>query len=153
MIHLSGGQTDLAKRNKDQSYLRNIDATDRQEGCIFCEVRDRQISAENEYAYASPDSYAVTPGHTLIIPKRHVQECFDLSEAERESIFNLLQFSRKQLQKADKNISGFNIGVNCGESAGQSIMHCHIHLIPRRQGDVTNPRGGVRGVIPQKMNY
>ena len=143
----------LAKSNKDKTDFRNIIEFIKQEGCIFCEPGNREIIAQNEYAYASPDSYAVTLGHTLIIPKRHMQDYFDLSEIESKSTNDLLRMCRKQLQEKDKTISGFNVGVNCGESAGQSVMHCHIHLIPRRQGDIPNPRGGVRGVIPHKMNY
>ena len=143
----------LAKSNIDKTDFRNIITATKQEGCIFCEVGNREITAGNEYAFASPDSYGVTSGHTLVIPKRHVQDYSNLSELERESINNLLRICRKQLQEKDKTISGFNVGVNIGESAGQSVMHCHIHLIPRRIGDVANPRGGVRGVIPHKMNY
>jgi ATP adenylyltransferase len=143
----------LAKSNKDDTDFRNIIKSTKEESCVFCKIDDREIISENEYAYATPDGYAATSGHTLIIPKRHIQDYFDLSEKEREAINNLLRLNRKLLLEKDKSISGFNIGVNCGESAGQSIMHCHIHLIPRRVGDVANPRGGVRGVIPHKMNY
>jgi ATP adenylyltransferase len=146
-------QHNLAKSNKEDVDYRNIVEANKLVKCIFCQIDNREISAENEYAFATPDGYAVTLGHTLVIPKRHVQDYFDLSEKERESINNLLRALRKLLIEKDKSISGFNVGVNCGESAGQSIMHCHIHLIPRRKGDVQNPRGGVRGVIPSRMNY
>ncbi len=108
---------------------------------------------EDDYVFAIEDSYPVTPGHTLIIPKRHFDNYFDINKSERKSVEELLKKRRKQLLELDKTIEGFNIGVNIGESAGQTIMHCHVHLIPRRIGDTINPRGGVRGVIPEKMNY
>lgn len=95
----------------------------------------------------------MTEGHTLIIPKRHAETWFDLTEQEQSEVNHLLQNQRDELQQVYSDISGFNIGMNCGESAGQTIFHCHIHLIPRRDGDCENPRGGVRGVIPQRQQY
>jgi diadenosine tetraphosphate (Ap4A) HIT family hydrolase len=95
----------------------------------------------------------VTEGHTLIIPKRHTADYFDLVPAEVSAVNLLLQDQRKRLLAADSAIEGFNIGVNCGEVAGQTIFHCHVHLIPRREGDVENPRGGVRHVIAGKGYY
>jgi ATP adenylyltransferase len=94
----------------------------------------------------------VTNGHTLIIPKRHFSEYFNITKVEQYSISELLTVRRKQLIE-DTQIKGFNIGVNSGQAAGQIIFHCHIHLIPRRKGDIDDPRGGVRGVIPDKMKY
>ena len=99
------------------------------------------------------DSYPVTKFHTLIIPNRHVSNFFDLNDNESKELNKILKNQRKTLLELDKQITSFNVGVNAGVDAGQSIMHCHIHLIPRRKGDVKNPRGGVRGVIPFKQKY
>ncbi len=95
----------------------------------------------------------MTEGHTLIIPKRHVADYFELHQPELNAINELLQKHKKELQKNDKSITGFNVGVNCGEDAGQSIFHVHVHLIPRRKGDMEKPKGEVRGVIPEKQAY
>jgi diadenosine tetraphosphate (Ap4A) HIT family hydrolase len=99
------------------------------------------------------DKYPVTKLHTLILPKRHVSDYFDFTPEERENAERLLRSLRETILKEDPSVTGFNIGMNCGLSAGQTIMHAHIHLIPRRDGDIPNPRGGVRGVIPAKMDY
>ena len=99
------------------------------------------------------DSFPVTKLHTLIIPHRHVSNFFDLNTNELDDLSKILKDQRKNLLELDKNITAFNVGVNAGADAGQSIMHCHIHLIPRRKGDIENPRGGVRGVIPSKQKY
>lgn len=121
--------------------------------CPFCEISaDREIIAENTTALAFYDGFPVTPGHTLIIPKRHVAGYFDLNQDELCNI-NELQFTCRNILQAKYKPQGFNIGVNVGEAAGQTIFHCHIHLIPRYTGDVANPRGGVRGVIPAKQSY
>ena len=121
--------------------------------CIFCKIRKKEIIFENQLAYASIDSYPVSKFHTLIIPKRHVENYFDLSPKEIQSCNDLIFKSKKNILREDLSVAGFNIGVNAGKVAGQSIMHCHIHLIPRRKGDVEDPRGGVRGVIPEKQKY
>jgi len=99
------------------------------------------------------DLYPVTLFHTLIVPRRHVASYFDLTPEERLSMNTLLVQSKKRIENADPSVKGFNIGVNDGEVAGQSIFHCHMHLIPRRAGDVQDPRGGVRGVIPGRRLY
>ena len=98
-------------------------------------------------------SYPVSSQHCLIIPKRHVKDYFDLSEEEVLGCDQLIKKIKIKVENNDKTIKGFNIGINSGKEAGQSIMHCHIHLIPRREGDVQNPQGGVRGVIPSKQHY
>lgn len=121
--------------------------------CIFCEMEDSRIIDSNELFYAIRDGFPVTEGHTLFIPKRHAKTWFDLTEAEQQALNQLLQQHKTQLQNQDASIQGFNIGMNCGETAGQTVMHCHVHLIPRRQGDMANPKGGVRGVIPEKQKY
>ena len=113
----------------------------------FCEIpADREIIAENKTALAFYDGFPVTLGHTLIVPKRHVAGYFDLYQDELGNI-NELQFICRNILQEKYKTQGFNLGVNVGEAAGQTIFHCHIHLIPRYSGDVANPRGGVRGVL------
>ena len=122
--------------------------------CIFCsaEAHDRKI-AELNSVFAIRDKFPVTLFHTLVIPFRHVSDWFDLTEGEREDSEKLLHQLREDILAADPSVTGFNIGVNCGVSAGQTVMHVHIHLVPRRDGDVDNPTGGVRGVIPERRIY
>jgi len=124
--------------------------------CLFCELQtvDRgRIVAENHSAYAIRDGFPVTPGHTLVIPKRHAETFFDLTEGELLACSRLLHEQREAILAEDGAVQGFNIGMNAGAAAGQTVFHCHIHLIPRRVGDVENPRGGVRHVIPGKGFY
>ena len=123
--------------------------------CIFCKnVEETEAKVEEtKFAFVLKDNYPVTPGHRLILPKRHVRDYFSLNKDELLQIHDLIVSQKKLLEKFDATISGFNIGMNCGETAGQTIFHCHVHLIPRRSGDVKNPRGGVRHVISGKGNY
>ena len=121
--------------------------------CVFCNIDKSRIEIENDLALSFKDLYPVTEGHTLVIPKRRVQSFFELSSNEKKAMFELLESQKQDLQNKDKLITGFNIGINDGQDAGQTVMHCHIHLIPRRNGDVEDPRGGVRGVIPSKQKY
>ena len=123
--------------------------------CIFCNLKESGIDviAENELALAFYDGYAVTKYHTLVIPKRHVADYFELDLPEVNAINQLVKEQKELLQRKDKTITGFNIGVNVGEDAGQSVFHVHVHLIPRRSGDMDDPKGGVRGVIPEKQKY
>ena len=121
--------------------------------CVFCNLDESRIEIENDLALSFKDLYPVTNGHTLVIPKRKVQSFFDLTEEETTAMFELLYLQKEDLKNKDSSITGFNIGINDGEDAGQTIMHCHIHLIPRRSGDMEDPRGGVRGVIPEKQSY
>ena len=121
--------------------------------CIFCTEGLERALLKNELAYAMRDGFPVTDGHCLIIPFRHVETYFELSEREILACNALLLQTKQQLLSTDSSIGGFNIGVNSGEAAGQTIFHCHIHLIPRRSGDVENPRGGVRHLIPGKGFY
>ena len=123
------------------------------EQCLFCNIPQELIIAENSFAYAIKDEFPVTEGHTLVIPKNHVDEYFGLSIEELLGCDNLLKAIRRDLLLIDDTIKGFNIGMNSGAVAGQTIFHCHIHLIPRREGDVDDPRGGVRNVIPGKGLY
>ena len=121
--------------------------------CIFCTEGVVRAFLKNDLAYAMRDGFPVTDGHCLIIPFRHVETYFELSEREILACNALLLQTKQQLLSTDSSIGGFNIGVNSGEAAGQTIFHCHIHLIPRRSGDVESPRGGVRHLIPGKGFY
>ena len=121
--------------------------------CIFCNVPRERIIAENEHAYAVRDEFPITKHHSLILPKRHAVDYFDLTTEELVGCDSLLREVRESILKIDESVEGFNIGMNAGKVAGQTVFHCHIHLIPRRVGDVENPRGGVRHLIPGKGNY
>ena len=124
--------------------------------CLFCDIQTldrKRIIDENSLAYAVRDGFPVTDGHTLFIPKRHTLDYFGLAEDEVLAINLLMKAHKALLLETDSTIEGFNIGMNCGEIAGQSIWHCHVHLIPRRKGDVEFPKGGVRNVIPNKGSY
>ena len=121
--------------------------------CLFCNTKNTEYLIENELAFATFDSYPVSKFHILIIPKRHVQNYFELSIDELLACNEIIKLSKNKLEKDDLAIKGFNIGSNNGKVAGQSINHCHIHMIPRRKGDVENPQGGVRSVIPSKQHY
>ena len=121
--------------------------------CLFCNSKISGIAHENDLAYASYDTYPVSEFHCLIIPKRHVIDYFELTDEELVACNDLIKVIKEEVLFKDKNVKAFNIGTNAGKIAGQSIMHCHIHLIPRRDGDVENPQGGVRSVIPQKQHY
>ena len=125
----------------------------RQAGCAFCDMNSNRIVAENALAVAVRDAHPVTNLHTLVIPKRHTDTFFDLFTSERRAIDQLVDSQRVEIAARDRAVGGFNIGTNAGEVAGQSVLHCHVHLIPRRDGDVPNPRGGVRHVIPGKGAY
>ena len=143
-----------AKGNKDDTDFRDYPGLETDPKCKFCyeKVKPR-IIAEHGAVVAIKDGYPVTKGHTLVIPKRHVAEYFELTDAERRDADSLLKFLQRKITRKDPAITGYNIGVNCGESAGQTIFHLHYHLIPRRDGDTEKPRGGVRGVIPGKRSY
>jgi diadenosine tetraphosphate (Ap4A) HIT family hydrolase len=120
--------------------------------CPFCHDYPRRVLVESEFALAIPDGYPVAEGHTLVIPKRHVASLFDLPEVEQAAIWGLVAEVRQRLAERYRP-DGFNIGLNDGKAAGQTVMHAHVHLIPRRHGDVTDPRGGVRWVVPDKAAY
>ena len=121
--------------------------------CPFCRVEsEREIIASSALSFAFFDGFPVSPGHALIIPKRHVASFFDLSKEEQQDLLNLADWVKRIVEER-YHPDGYNIGINVGEAAGQSIFHVHMHLIPRYKGDVPNPRGGVRGVIPAKQNY
>jgi len=125
----------------------------RQSGCLFCNVPKNRIVAFNPLAFAIHDKHPVTPLHALIIPRRHAETFFDLFDPERRAINQLIDVLHSEIGFKDTSVLGFNIGMNSGEVAGQTVGHAHVHLIPRRLGDVTDPRGGVRAVIPGKGSY
>ena len=121
--------------------------------CLFCDVKKTGIVYENELAYASYDSYPVSGHHCLIIPKRHIKDYFELSNDELVACNDLIKLVKKEITDKDPLVKGFNLGTNIGTVSGQSILHCHFHLIPRREGDVDKPQGGVRSVIPNMQHY
>ncbi len=118
--------------------------------CPFCNPLPRDILAKNEYCYVRRDRFPVSKGHLLIIPFRHVPDLFSLSPEERQSLVSLVDDCRAITERTLRP-DGYNIGINIGAVAGQSIMHCHCHFIPRYAGDADRPRGGIRGVIPRKI--
>ena len=120
--------------------------------CLFCALGARRIVLANELAVVLRDSYPVSPGHTLIVPKRHVASFFDVSGEEREAMLALLDSAKRGLDE-EFHPDGYNLGVNDGKAAGQTVPHLHLHLIPRYSGDREDPRGGVRWVLPQKAKY
>ena len=121
--------------------------------CIFCNIKEDLIVHEYSNFYVIRDAFPVTPLNSLIITKRHVVSYFQCSQEEHDEIPILLDTLKTEFQILDESITGFNIGMNIGKDAGQTIFHCYIHIIPRRQGDTPNPKGGVRGVIPLKQKY
>jgi diadenosine tetraphosphate (Ap4A) HIT family hydrolase len=120
--------------------------------CSFCTINPARIIVVTDYAMAIIDGFPISPGHTLIIPKRHIASLFEATAVEREALFDLLADMRKSLM-TDRNPNGFNIGINEGADAGQTVMHLHIHLIPRYTGDMPDPRGGIRWIFPDKAAY
>lgn len=120
--------------------------------CPFCKLPTERIWFETDTALAFFDDFPVSEGHALIIPKAHVASIFDLAPQELSTLWNLVGLVRQELQKKHSP-DGFNIGVNDGLAAGQTVAHAHIHIIPRRNGDVPDPRGGVRWVISSKAKY
>ena len=145
----------VANKSYELYQYQHFNKLPRKEGetCPFCRLSRRvEIICETATCVAFYDGYPVSPGHALIIPKRHVANYFDLTNHEREAMNVVLQYVK---QKVDERFhpDGYNVGININEAAGQSVFHCHMHLIPRYKGDVPNPKGGVRGVIPSKQSY
>ena len=120
--------------------------------CPFCSLPASRIVQSNEIGWVIRDAYPISPGHTLVIPKRHVGSFFDLTEGERDALFALVRSAKTQID-AEYRPSAYNIGINDGAAAGQTVPHLHIHLIPRYDGDRHDPRGGVRWIIPEKADY
>lgn len=124
------------------------------EACPFCALPDERIFWSSDRVVAIRDAFPVTPGHTLIIPRRHVPDYFAASEVERAACWRAVAEVKELLDATlDPRPDGYNLGLNAGRAAGQTVMHLHIHLIPRHHGDVPDPRGGVRGVIPGRQKY
>ena len=121
--------------------------------CLFCNISESGCAHENNLTYASYDSYPVTEHHCLIIPKRHIKDYFELTKDELTACHELIKVVKDEILAKDQSVKGFNLGTNIGKVSGQSILHCHFHLIPRREDDVENPQGGVRSVIPNKQHY
>jgi diadenosine tetraphosphate (Ap4A) HIT family hydrolase/5-methylcytosine-specific restriction endonuclease McrA len=144
------------KRDRDATDFRALRESyaHREKACLFC-VRQGggHIALENELCFGINDGYPVTELHMLVIPKRHVSDFFELYEPEKHACMRLLDEAKRRAKAEDSTIAGFNVGINGGEAAGQTVHHCHVHLIPRRTGDVEQPRGGVRNVIPGKGAY
>jgi ATP adenylyltransferase len=143
------------KRDRDATDFREIRTSynHRESECHFCEMSKDQLVAETELAYAVRDAFPVTLLHTLVIPKRHVSGYFELGRSELNACHSLLEQEKRVIEQADESVEGFNVGVNEGEVAGQTVYHCHLHLIPRRRGDVEDPTGGVRNIFPGKGVY
>jgi diadenosine tetraphosphate (Ap4A) HIT family hydrolase len=121
--------------------------------CVFCNIEDSSKIYEDEFFFIIRDGFPVTDLHTLFITQRCIDSYFDLTDNELNRLQKLIKEQKDLILKEDINVTGFNIGINVGIDAGQTVMHTHIHLIPRRKGDMENPRGGVRGVIPEKQSY
>lgn len=141
------------RNRKDDTDFRD-DLIESRSGCQFCydNIKPRIVEEFNSVV-AIEDGYPVSEGHLLIIPKRHCSDFFTMTQQEQSDANIFLKILQKKISENDSAVTGFNVGMNTGESAGQTIFHCHIHLIPRRDGDTPDPRGGVRGVIPDKMSY
>ena len=122
------------------------------DGCLFCTLVPDEILIEHSLGVARRDTYPVSKGHTLIIPRRHVASIFDTTPAERQALFELLDQAKALLDRAHQP-DGYNIGINGGAAAGQTVMHLHIHMIPRYAGDLGDARGGIRWIFPEKAAY
>lgn len=120
--------------------------------CPFCTLPPDRIILSNLHGIVIRDGFPISPGHTLIIPRAHISSLFDIEASEREALMTLLEEARRRLDKEFKP-AGYNIGINDGQAAGQTVMHLHIHLIPRYAGDCSDPRGGVRWIFPEKAKY
>jgi diadenosine tetraphosphate (Ap4A) HIT family hydrolase/5-methylcytosine-specific restriction endonuclease McrA len=143
-----------SKQDKDDTDFRNVVPVERETDCIFCSDSLQECAVEeNGSVIAIRDRFPVTPGHLLVLPRRHAGDVFSMTVVERAHADELIRVLRNRILDEDRQVLGFNIGYNSGEAAGQTVMHAHIHIIPRRQGDVENPRGGVRGVVPEKRLY
>jgi diadenosine tetraphosphate (Ap4A) HIT family hydrolase len=120
--------------------------------CPFCAMTPGRILDARKHAFAVLDAFPVSPGHTLIVFRRHVADIFDLTPCEIRDFVRLIQSAKARINR-DRQPAGFNVGVNVGRAAGQTVMHAHVHVIPRYPGDVDDPTGGVRGVIPHKAQF
>ena len=122
------------------------------DACPFCALEERELVFFNDLVVAFRDGYPVSPGHTLVITRRHIETYFEATAAEKEAIWQAVESIKNDLDASQK-ADGYNVGFNAGRAAGQTVMHLHVHVIPRYRNDMSDPRGGVRGVIPEKQNY
>jgi diadenosine tetraphosphate (Ap4A) HIT family hydrolase len=120
--------------------------------CLFCAIPEDRIVLSSALACVIEDGFPISPGHSLVIPRRHVRSIFELSEEERAALLMLLEQAKLRLDRQHRP-DGYNIGINDGAAAGQTVMHLHVHLIPRYKGDSADPRGGVRWIMPDKARY
>lgn len=143
------------KRDTDDTDFRNNREKyqTRKSNCIFCNLGSDRVLFQNELAYLILDKFPVTDLHCLIIPKRHSSDFFEINQTELNATKNLIHRAKEYIVKNDRLVDGFNIGYNCGPYAGQTVMHTHLHVIPRRKGDVIEPSGGIRNVIPGMGKY
>lgn len=143
------------KRDRDDTAFRdwNAEGAHLVSDCPFCCPEEGQLVSETELCKVILDKYPVTDGHHLVTPQRHASDWFELAPGEQNAIMGVVRNLKTLLSSKDPSIAGFNIGINAGQSAGQTVSHAHVHLIPRRIGDVADPVGGVRGVIPSKQKY
>jgi len=126
--------------------------------CLFCHLAPTRIAAESDYCVLIDDAFPISPGHCLIIPKRHIQSFFETDAAEREALFALAQTAKTRIERhrcaENQSIpNGYNLGINDGAAAGQTVPHLHLHVIPRYSGDSDDPRGGIRWILPKKAKY
>ena len=134
----------------EPSSIKKFDLND---PCIFCHPRKEEILAENKYAQIVADNSPVSNGHCLVVPKRHIKTLFEATKEENQAFFELIQEAKEVIEKQGYRPDGYNIGSNNDVAAGQSVFHLHIHVIPRYVGDVEQPKGGIRHVIPRKASY
>ena len=120
--------------------------------CPFCALAPERILIADEFGIVFRDAFPISPGHTLVIPRRHTGSLFDLNDAERNALFALIDQAKQQID-AEFCPDGYNLGINDGPAAGQTVPHLHVHLIPRYLGDRLDPRGGVRWIFPDKADY
>ena len=146
-------QCNAEKRDRDATDFRAVKESysSREAGCPFCEVETRRVELDNTLAIVIKDQFPVTVGHSLIVPRRHTTHFFDLYQPKVNAVWQLLKEAKGGIESSDSSVTGFNVGVNDGSVAGQTVPHCHVHLIPRRKNDVPDPGGGVRGVIPERQ--
>lgn len=145
-------QCNRSKGNRDKTDFRTYGTETSLDSCIFCNLRERVAEVYNT-AQRVLDNYPVSAFHTLLIPKRHVENAIELTSQEISDIFQLAKHVTADLERHDPTITGFNVGFNIGRSAGQTIDHAHLHVIPRRDGDIANPRGGIRNILPDATEY
>jgi diadenosine tetraphosphate (Ap4A) HIT family hydrolase len=121
--------------------------------CVFCDrLSERGVVAENDLAVAFPDAFPISPGHSLIVPRRHEPDFLALTPGEQAAVWALVASVRQYIE-SEHTPNGYNVGINVGKAAGQTVAHAHLHVIPRYLGDVADPRGGVRWILPSKAPY